>query len=102
MEFKKDEKGKVTGEITINSREAHDLWYALRYFKVNCLSEREDHYYDPENGDFEANLMKGYNDTEEETNDRLLRQFELLNYELCPIQFIKENHRKLGQTGAEE
>jgi len=102
MEFTKDEKGNVTGEIKLTHMEAHDLWYALRYFKTHCLSEREDHYYDPKNGDFEANLMKGYNDLEEETNDRLLRQFELLNYELCPISFIKDNYKKRGRTGAEE
>jgi len=26
---------------------------------------------------------------------------ELLQYDLCPIKIIKENCRKLGQTGAE-
>ena len=102
MEFRKDSKGKITGEIKLTGFEAHDLYYALRYFKTHCLSDREDHYYDPKNGDFEANLMKGYNDLEEETNDRLLRQFELLNYELCPIPVIKDNYKKQGRTGAEE
>ena len=102
MEFRKDSKGKITGDIKLTGFEAHDLYYALRYFKTHCLSEREDHYYDPKNGDFRANLMKGHNELEAENNDRLLRQMELLNYELCPVKFIKDKYKKLGRTGAEE
>jgi len=102
MQFKKDANGKITGEIKLNHFEAHDLYYALRYFKTHCLSNREDHYYDPENGDFEANLMKGFNDLEEETNDRLIRQMELLTYELTPFQVMKDNYKRMGRTGAEE
>ena len=102
MEFKKDESGKVTGEIKLTAHEAHDLWYALRYFKIHCLSEREDGAYDEGSGEYFPDLMKGYNDLEEENNDRLLRQMELLNYELCPVKFIKDNYKKLGRIGAEE
>tara|TARA_R110000765_G_scaffold414355_1_gene514805 strand:- start:38 stop:346 length:309 start_codon:yes stop_codon:yes gene_type:complete len=102
MEFRKDSKGKITGEIKLTGFEAHDLYYALRYFKTHCLSDREDHYYDSKNGDFEANLMKGYNDIEEETNDRLIRQMELLSYELAPFQVMKDNYKRMGRTGAEE
>jgi hypothetical protein len=101
MEFKKDEDGKVTGEIKVTHSEAYNLVYALRYFKTHCLARRKDHYYDHENGDFDATLMKGINDSDKEDNDRLIRQMQLLQYELCPIKFIKENFRKLGQTGAE-
>ena len=102
MYFKKDKMGKVTGEIKLTHMEAHDLWYALRYFKTHCLSEREDGAYDEGSGEYFPDLMKGYNDLEEETNDRLLRQFELLNYELCPVKFIKDTYKKLGRIGAEE
>ena len=101
MDFKKDKKGKVTGDIKVTFSEAHDLWDALRYYKTHCLSWREDHYYDHDNGDFDATLMKGINDSDKEKNDRLIRQMELLQYDLCPIKIIKENCRKLGQAGAE-
>ena len=101
MEFKKDEDGKVTGEIKVTHSEAFNLVYALRYFKTHCLAWREDHYYCNETGFFDATLMKGLNDSDKENNDRLIRQMELLQYDLCPIKIIKENCRKLGQTGAE-
>ena len=89
MEFRKDSKGKITGEIKLTGFEAHDLYYALRYFKTHCLSDREDHYYDSKNGDFEANY-------------RLIRQMELLSYELAPFQVMKDNYKRMGRTGAEE
>ena len=102
MEFKKDESGKVTGEIKLTAYEAHDLWSALRYFKYNALADREDGAYDEGSGEYFPDLMKGYNELEAENNDRLLRQMELLNYELCPVKFIKDTYKKLGRIGAEE
>jgi hypothetical protein len=101
VEFKKDEDGKVTGEIKVTHLEASNLVSVLRYYKTHCLSRRKDHYYDHEDGFFDATLMKGLNDSDKEENDRLIRQMQLLQYELCPIEFIKDNFRKLGQTGAE-
>ena len=102
VQIKKDKNGKVTGEIKIDYQEAHDLWYALRYFKTHYLALCEDHYYDPKNGDFDATLMKGINDSDKEKNARLIRQVEFLQYELCSIPIFRENFEKLGQTGAED
>jgi len=101
MEFKKGDDGKVTGEIKVTHSEASTLVSVLRYYKTHCLAWREDHYYCNETGFFDATLMKGVNDSDKEENDRLIRQMQLLQYELCPIEFIKENFRNLGQMGAE-
>jgi hypothetical protein len=101
MEFKKDENGKVTGDIKVTLYEVHNLHDALRYYKTHCLAWREDHYYDHKDGFFDATLMKGLNDSDKEDNARLIRQMELLQYDLCDIKIIKENYKKLGQVGAE-
>lgn len=86
VQIKKDKNGKVTGEIKIDYQEAHDLWYALRYFDRHALSVPEDY------------LVVG----EKETYSKLIRQVGFLQFELCSIPIFRENFEKLGQTGAED
>ena len=102
MEIEKNEKGEATGTIKLDFQEAHDLWRAVRYVKTHCLSDRDDYWYDPETGEFNATGMKEYNELEMQQNDRLIRQLEFVNYSLTPFNIIKDNYKRLGQVGAEE
>jgi len=97
MEFTKDSNGKVTGEIKIDEYESLEIYRAIRcYEEVVKDSNRSCEHF-----------LKGYPTDptikfEEEDIARLKRQFELLQYELCPIRILRENMEKLGQIGAEE
>ena len=101
MEIEKDGNGEATGSIKLDCFEAHDLWRALKYYKTHSLSDRDDYYYDSTTGEFDVNGMKDINELEKQTNDRLIRQLEFVNYSLAPYKVLKDNYKRLGQTGSE-
>tara|TARA_R110000824_G_scaffold239539_1_gene428197 strand:+ start:192 stop:500 length:309 start_codon:yes stop_codon:yes gene_type:complete len=101
MEIEKDGNGEATGTIKIDCYEAHDLYRAVKYVKTHCLSDRDDYWYDPETGEFDATGMKEFNELENQSNARLIRQLEFVNYSLAPFKVLKDNYKRLGQTGSE-